>query len=190
MKAFRILLAMVVVLAIIFVAFSGRFLVINQPQKSDVIVVLAGETQQRPARGLELLIQGFAPRLVLDVPTAVIYDRSQLELAQAYVKTLPQANAISICPIYQRSTKGEARDVSRCLTGSEAPRVLLVTSDYHTRRALSIFRHILPQYHYSVAAASDELEYAPSWWQRRQWAKVNFDEWIRLVWWELVERWG
>ena len=189
MKAVRIILATAVLFAAIFVAFSGRFLVLNQPQKSDVIVVLAGETQQRPARGLKLLIQGFAPRLVLDVPTATIYDKSQLDLAQDYVKTLPQANAISICPIYERSTKGEARDVSRCLKGSEAQKVLLVTSDYHTRRALSIFRHVLPQYRYSVAAASDEREYATSWWQRRQWAKVNFDEWIRLVWWELVERW-
>ena len=23
----------------------------------------------------------------------------------------------------------------------------------------------------------------------RQWAKINFDEWLRLVWWQAVDRW-
>jgi len=41
---------------------SGRFLLVNQPRESDVMVVLAGETDRRPARGLELLDLGYAPR--------------------------------------------------------------------------------------------------------------------------------
>jgi hypothetical protein len=36
------------------VARSDRFLVVGQPEKADVIVVLAGETDKRPARRLEL----------------------------------------------------------------------------------------------------------------------------------------
>ena len=48
-------------------ATSGRFLVVNQPRESDVILVLAGETEHRPARGLELLTLGYAPRLILNV---------------------------------------------------------------------------------------------------------------------------
>jgi hypothetical protein len=27
------------------------------------------------------------------------------------------------------------------------------------------------------------------WWQHREWAKVNFEEWSKLIWWELVDRW-
>ena len=38
----------------------------DAPEKSDAIVVLAGETNIRPARGLELLRQGTAPRAFLD----------------------------------------------------------------------------------------------------------------------------
>jgi len=33
---------------------SGRYLIVDDPQKSDVILVLAGETELRPARALEL----------------------------------------------------------------------------------------------------------------------------------------
>jgi len=181
---------MIALLALALLTTSGRFLVINHPQKSDVIVVLAGETERRPERGLELLGQGLAPRLILDVPADTrIYQWNQLELAARYIQGLPQAAAISLCPIHARSTRGEAQDMSRCLTAIGAHRALLVTSDFHTRRTLSTFRHMLPQYGFSVAAAVDEREFGAKWWQRRQWAKVNFDEWLRLIWWELIERW-
>jgi hypothetical protein len=170
-------------------ATSGRFLVVNQPRKSDVIVVLAGETDRRPARGLELLDQGYASRLILNVPAqARIYQSNQLEIARKYVEGLPQAGAITLCPIYGHSTRDEAQDLSHCLQGLSARRVLLVTSDYHTRRALSIFRRVWPA-DYSAAAAFDIGEFGVQWWRHREWAKVNFDEWLKLVWWELVDRW-
>jgi len=190
MKAARTSFLVIGLLVLTLMTSSGQFLVINHPQKSDVIVVLAGETERRPARGLELLGQGLAPRLILDVPAgAKIYEQDQLELAQRYIQGLPQAGATSVCAIHARSTGGETQDVSRCLDAIGAHRVLLVTSDFHTRRTLSTFKRRLPQYDFSVAAAFDEREFGTKWWQRRQWAKVNFDEWLRLMWWELVERW-
>jgi hypothetical protein len=167
------------------VAASGRFLVVNRPRKSDVIVVVAGETDRRPARGLELLDQGYAPRLILDVPAeATIYKWSQLEIARKYIAELPQAGSITVCPVYGFSTKAEAQDVVHCVQGLNARRILLVTSDYHTRRALSIFNRVLPA-DYSVAAS----HFGEQWWRRREWAKTNFEEWSKLIWWELVDRW-
>lgn len=190
MKIARMSALVIGLSAVLLLISSGQFLVIDQPRKSDVIVVLAGETERRPQRGLQLLGQGLAPRLLLDVPANTrIYQWSQLELAQNYVQGLPQAAAITLCPIHEQSTKGEAQDVSHCLEPIEAHRVLLVTSDFHTRRALSIFRRLLPQHDFSVAAAFDAREFGTQWWRERQWAKVNFDEWLRLLWWELVERW-
>lgn len=178
------------VLLMALVATSGSFLTLNQPRKSDVIVVLAGETERRPVRGFELLSQNFASRLVLDVPAGTtIYRWSQLELAEQYLDSLPQAASARVCPIYGQSTKAEAQDVSRCLEMIGAHTVLLVTSDFHTRRALSIFKRVCPQYDFSMAAAFNDREFGTKWWQRRQWAKINLDEWLRLVWWDLVDRW-
>jgi len=190
MKAARITLIIIGLLLLAVLTTSGQFLIVNQPQKSDVIVVLAGETERRPERGLELLREGLAPRLVLNVPAqARIYHWDQLELAQSYVQGLPDAAVVSVCPIYARSTKGEAQDVSRCLDLMHVRSVLLVTSDFHTRRTLSTFKRMIPQHQFSVAAAFDDREFGTNWWQRRQWSKVNFDEWLKLMWWELVERW-
>ena len=170
-------------------ATSGRFLVVNQPRQADVMVVLAGETDRRPARGLELLDQGYASRMILDVPAGTkIYQWSQAELARKYVEGLPQARSITVCPVYGHSTRDEAQDVARCLHGVSGRRILLVTSDFHTRRALSIFSRVLPA-DYSVAAVFDEREFGVQWWRHREWAKVNFDEGVKLIWWELFDRW-
>jgi uncharacterized SAM-binding protein YcdF (DUF218 family) len=169
---------------------SGSFLIIDQPHHADVIVVLAGEEDLRPARGLELLNQNFAPRLLLDVSVdGTVFGRSALELAREYLESQTHAGEAIACPIYGLSTKAETEDVRRCLEGLKAHTVLLVTSEYHSRRALSTFRQMCPQYEFSVAAAFDGRQFGARWWKRRQWAKMNFYEWLRLLWWEGVDRW-
>ncbi len=171
-------------------AFSGRILVVDRPRPADVILVLAGETELRPARGLELLRAGYASRLILDVPAAAkIFRWTELELAQQYVQQLPEASRISVCPISGLSTAAEVPDVSRCLRGSRVRTVLLVTSDYHTRRALSTFGKLLPDYRYEIAAVPDPRDFGAQWWQHREWAKTALNEWLKLIWWELVDRW-
>jgi hypothetical protein len=177
-------------LAISLVANSGRFLVIDHPIKSDVIVVLAGETEKRPERGLELLRQGTAAHLILDVPAqAKLFQWSELELAQRYLQSLPEAQFISVCPIEGLSTKAETVDVSRCLKDLSARHILLVTSDHHSRRALVTFQKELPAYVFDVAAARNSAEFGTQWWMHREWAKTYLNEWVRLLWWELVDRW-
>ena len=169
---------------------SGWFLVVDRPDKADVVLVLAGETNRRPARGLELLGQHYASHLILDVPAeAKIYRWSQPELAETYVKELPNAASISICPIHGLSTKEEAHEAANCIQRLGGQRVLLVTSDYHTRRAISIFRHEVPRSTYSVAAARDSHEFGVQWWRHREWAKTNLYECSRFLWWELIDRW-
>ena len=190
MKKLRTVLIVLIALALFLFSTSGHFLIVNRPQHADAIVVLAGETDRRPALGLQLLQQGYAPRMVLDVPAnAKIYDETMLQISQQYVRELPQAQSVIICPIYGLSTKAESQDVSQCLRTLGVHSVLVVTSDYHTRRALSTFRHELPGMQISVAAATDPQQFGGAWWQHRQWAKLNFDEWLRLVWWHVVDRW-
>ncbi len=190
MKAPRVVLASALACVLLFAFTSGSFLVINNHQPSDVMVVLAGETDHRPARALELLSQQLAAKILLDVPAnAKIYDRTELELAQDYIGHLPLRDSITICPIPGLSTEAEADDVAKCLQAMQVQKVLLVTSDFHTRRALSTFSRKLPQYRFSVAASYDPSQFGPKWWQHRQWAKLNVTEWFRLLWWECVDRW-
>ena len=182
-------LALVVIFAF-WAARAGAFLVVDAPRPSDVIVVLAGETDRRPARALELLAQGYAKKVLIDVPTdARIYNFTQLQLAQKYVQGLHQGAAVGVCPIDGLSTKAETRDVEKCLAQENSRTVLIVTSDFHTRRAWSIFRGQLPGRTFSVAASHDSAQFGTRWWTHRQWAKTLVDEWLRLLWWNLVDRW-
>lgn len=190
MRTLRIFLMAVLSAVLLLSLTSGGYLVVNDPQKADVIVVLAGETNWRPARGLQFLSHGYAPRMLLDVPAAgIIYDQSMLTIAKEYVQHLSQGEAISICPIAGLSTKTEAQDVVGCLRNSGVHRILVVTSDYHTRRARSVFQHEFRGYDISIAAAFDSETFGIPWWHHRQWAKINLDEWLRLVWWQAIDRW-
>ena len=175
---------------LVFAANAGKMLVVNDPERSDVIVVLAGETELRPALGLELLRQGYGRRLLIDVPGATkIYGLSQVELAEKYVQSLPEGASIAICPIAGLSTKDESHDVAHCLVREGGVRILLVTSAFHTRRALSIFRHELQDKTFSVASVRDEREFGTHWWRHREWAKTCLEEWLKSVWWNAVDRW-
>jgi uncharacterized SAM-binding protein YcdF (DUF218 family) len=188
----RTLLITVALLALVtgFALNAGRMLVIDEPRTSDVILVLAGETEHRPARAFELLGEGYTRKIVIDVPAqGKIYEFSPLQLARRYAEDLSQKASISICPIAGLSTKAEARDAEPCLAREGAKRVLIVTSDFHTRRALDILQKEIPGISFSVAAVRDSTQFGTRWWARRQWAKTFLDEWLRLIWWKCVDRW-
>lgn len=189
-KLARVSAVLLALFAIAFAWNAGRILQIDAPLPSDLIVVLAGETDHRPSEALKLLDKGYARRLILNVPAnAMVYNSTELQIAEQYVRQLPEAQAIDICPIQGLSTREESRDVAACLAREEGSRILIVTSDFHTRRALSIFRRELPSRTFSVAAVHDDTQFGTRWWQHRQWAKTCLDEWLRLIWWNVVERW-
>jgi hypothetical protein len=189
MRLLRLLIVMIIV-GVLLGRQAARFLVVDNRRKSDAIVVLAGETSVRPALGVELLREQMGSHVFLDAEAAQqIYDQPLTEIAQRYVDSLPEAKQISVCSIVGLSTAAETADVARCIGSTGLHRVLIVTSDYHSRRALTIFSSRLPQYQWSVAAAHNPTAFGDAWWTHREWAKTTFDEWTKLIWWETVDRW-
>ena len=194
MKRFVAVVVVVVLVGAVFFVQGGNYLVVNNLQKSDVIVVLAGDTaDDRSYRGLHLLRQGYGQHVLLDATTAVAYGHSYTELAADLVARTAGADAsrIIVCPIDGDSTKEEATQVGACLQTLQPPphSALVVTDDYHTRRALSIFRTELPQYHWTAAAAQNGYLFGTPWWKHREWAKTYLTEWQKLIWWQCFDRW-
>src|SRR5579862_1481559 len=92
-------------LLVVFAAGAGRALVVDAPERSDVILVLAGETDRRPVRALELLDQGYGRRVVIDVPAAAkTYGFTKMKLAGGFVGALPKAAGVGVAPIDGLST--------------------------------------------------------------------------------------
>ena len=193
-RALTVLIALIVLCIVIWFALPGSQLIINDPEKSDAIVVLAGsEADSRYWLGMELLRANDGQHLFLDAVTGVTYGHSLADLARAFVDRTAGADAprVSVCPVDGDSTKDEAPQVDQCLRRLQPPprSVILVTDEYHTRRALSIFRNRLPQYRWTAAAAKNPAIFGVPWWKDREWAKTYLTESEKLLWWELFDRW-
>src|SRR5262249_36246849 len=128
--------------------YGASFLRVNQPEHSDVILVLGGGMDDsRYWRGVELMKQGYADKIVLDAEAGgEKYGKSNADLARDFLERIHAQNT-TVCPVYADSTYGETEDAARCLASMKVSSVLIVTSDYHTRRAFSIFKARLPHYH-------------------------------------------
>jgi uncharacterized SAM-binding protein YcdF (DUF218 family) len=193
MKSLIIAAVLILICVLLFLQ-PGNYLIVNNPEKSDAIIMLAGDqVDQRYWRALELLRGGYGHHLLVDAGTGQVYGQPYSDLAAGFIARTAGGNAsqVSLCIIKGDSTKEEAPQVGGCLAKLQpAPHsVLLVTDDYHTRRALSIFRQRLPQIHWTAGAVSNDFLFGQPWWKNREWAKTYLTECEKLLWWELWDRW-
>ena len=79
------------------------------------------------------------------------------------------------------STRAEARVLVPELRRLGAHSFLLVTSDYHTRRAGRYFRRLADGLDMRVVAAPDEYFRWNSWWRNREAQKIFYMEWSKTV---------
>jgi uncharacterized SAM-binding protein YcdF (DUF218 family) len=183
-------LAAFVLIAVWLLSHAASFLVLNNPQHADVILVLEGAADDsRYWRAVQLAKEGYSDRVILDADASrKTYGKSEAELAAAFVsQTAP--GLVQVCSTVQDSTYGETEDAQRCLAPLHVSSILIVTSDFHTRRALSIFKKRLPQYRWSIASTGYPYHFADEWWKHRRWAKAAFEEWQKYLWWLLVDQW-
>ena len=172
---------------------AGTFLILDNPERSDIIVVLSGDSGDvRFLHALNLLRNGYSQELILDASDWVLYGRTESDLAREYIQTVAPENVahIHVCSFKGDATQLELREVAKCIhtLAPRAKTAIVVTSDFHTRRALSTAEHVLPEYKWSVAAAPDAQRFGTAWWQNREWAKTTITEWQKLFWWMIVGR--
>ena len=177
--------------------YGASLLRVNRPEHADLILVLGGGMDDsRYWRAVDLMKAGFADKIVLDAEAGgQKYGKSNADLANEFLERI-HAEHTSVCPVYNESTYGETEDVARCLAPMKVSSVLIETSDYHSRRAFAIFKARLPYYHWSIANTYAPYQHgAPqrmagdNWWRDRRWARTILEEWEKLIWWELVDRW-
>lgn len=176
-------LAVVAWIGLFLLSRAGSFLIVNAPQRSDVIVALEGEWP----KAMQLQREGYAPIVLLDASVnQQIWGRAEADLAiELLERTKPPG--VQICPTVGDSTFRETVDVQRCLQALHAHSALIVISDFDTRQAIQIFRKRLPQYRWSIAASSAPYHDADQYWKHRAWAKTVFFAWEQFLYWKLVD---
>jgi len=153
---------------------SGSLLTIeHKPASADVMVILGGEWVYRPKYTLELYEQRLAPYIIVSGDG----DTHEIKRWLA-AKNLPEA-AIRT---EQRSvnTKQNAEFTVPLLREQKARRVILVTSWFHSRRALACFRKAAPEIEFiSLPTIADRPK---SHWPNRYERKMVLREYLKLGW--------
>lgn len=172
---------------------SGNFLVVDNREKSDAIVITQEDSLDAAYwMGIGLLADGYGSELFLDSRTDRTYfGRSQAEWASDFIRKTAGGvpGHVMVCPITADTTAQEVYEVGNCLQGRSIRSVLLVVNDYHCRRSLAIFSHLLPMYHWSIAALRNDARFGGYWWRNRVWIRTALIEWQHMLWWEMLDRW-
>jgi uncharacterized SAM-binding protein YcdF (DUF218 family) len=183
---FAILAAVAVLIALshsVWMGWMGTCLVdAEKPVRADLIVVLAGDVYgHRILKGAELVKAGYAPSIVVSGPPG-FYGLHENELAIPFALRhgYPEAWFIPF-PHDALSTRDEARALLPEIEKLHARRVDVVTSDYHTRRALSMVRAAWPGVEIHMVAAPDEFFTPQGWWHTREGRKTFFLEWTKTL---------
>jgi uncharacterized SAM-binding protein YcdF (DUF218 family) len=110
------------------------------------------------------------------------YDVHESDLAVNWAvnKGYPADYFIKL-PMSASSTRDEAVIVTAELRRLGAHSFLLVTSDYHTRRAGNYFRKFADGLDMKVVATPDETFRWNSWWHTREGQKIVYLEWSKTV---------
>lgn len=199
---FVTILVILVCGAALLARFGGTILVGEDPlpEHADVAVMLAGGDSAEEAR-LDMAMQMLRERRVDDVMLSVrqvsFYGEWLPDLLLHHVgrKYGPElARNVVLCEMSTAidSTAGEAVALRQCLEARGWRSVIVVTSNFHTRRARLIWRAILanaePHFRLSTQGVFDGSFEPDGWWEKRRYAKTWLLEMTKLVWTVLFER--
>jgi uncharacterized SAM-binding protein YcdF (DUF218 family) len=187
LRALALLLACAILLGLIFhnaiLARIGGYLVNAQmPERADVALVLAGDSEgNRILTAAQLVRQGYAPQVLVSGPGGLYgYHECDLAIPFAVKAGYPESYFLHF-ENEAKSTREEASAAIPRLRSMGVHRVLLVTSDYHTRRSGRIYHAAAPDLQIIVVAAPDRYFTSDGWWHSRQGQKVSFMEWVKTV---------
>ena len=161
----------------------GEFMIqAEEPRKADIAVVLAGDWRgNRILKGGDLVRQGWVPAALVDGPPQHYgIPESDLAVPFAVSRGYPESYFIRF-PMNAWSTDEEAQIVIPELRKRGYSRFLLITSDFHTRRAGRIFRKYLGDLQMTVVSAPDDSFQGGNWWHTREGRKTFVFEFMKTV---------
>ncbi|MCU1291335.1 MAG: hypothetical protein JWP08_185 [Bryobacterales bacterium] len=151
------------------------------PRSMQAAVVLGGDQDcARLMKAASLAQAGYVPFVVVSGPEAFGAHECDLTINYAERKGFP-AVLFRPYPNDFTSTESEVQGIGKYLRAHGITRVLLVTSNYHTRRAARLFRRKNRELEVRVIPAADRYFTPQTWWQSREGRKTFLLEWTKTV---------
>ncbi len=141
--------------------------------QADVLIVPGGAGGERARRAAELYHQGYAPRIILSGAGDDEIHRAIL-LAAGVPRSAIRLESKSA------TTKENAEFTAPILREMGVKRAIIVTSWWHSRRALSCFRHYAPGV--QCYSCPSHYAYARSAWIKDGIRPFIWSEYRKLVW--------
>jgi uncharacterized SAM-binding protein YcdF (DUF218 family) len=176
------LVAVVALRAQILGALGAYLVKAGPPQKADAALVLAGDGWgHRILTAAQLDRDGFVPKVLVSGPDGA-YGLHECDLAIPFAVQhgYPESYFVHL-ESSARSTMTEAQAILPVIRGMGIHRLILVTSNFHTRRAGAIYRRLAPDLKIMVVAAPDQNFTANGWWHNREAQKTFLMEWEKTV---------
>jgi hypothetical protein len=178
--------------------FGGFLLVAPDPlpREADVAVVLGGSYGTATARvdeAVGFLREGRVDSVMVSVGAVDFWGRWFPDLVDEYLNSEygePTVQRIVLCEKNADSTREEAVALRECIENHGWESIIVVTSDYHTRRAGWIWEDVLSpavtSFTLSVWGVPDGSFEPEGWWRNRRYAKTWLLEFVKLMW-SLIE---
>ncbi len=162
-------------------SFLGRYLVYSlPPQSADIILVLAGDFYgPRVLKAAELAKQGYAPVVLI---SGGPYQRGiEGDYAIAFLATHGYSTHLFESFGHNaRSTIEEAIALRGELRRRHVKRVILVTSDFHSRRSAIVFRLFCPGIDFISVPGPEPKFHADRWWMDDHSRALFYSEWTKI----------
>jgi len=160
--------------------FAAESWVIEDPlEKADVLMVLSDDNfyADRATRAAELFREGKAPLVVASGrrlrPSAGIAELMEHDLVE---RGVPKDKILRFAQDGD-STREEAEALVKLAKTKKWHKAIIVTSNYHTRRARYVFRRVFPRdIEIRVAGARDGNFDPGNWWEKRKSTKLFIRE--------------
>lgn len=164
-------------------ALGGLLIEDDGLRKADAILVLGGDRYgDRTLKAGQLAKDGYAPIVFVSGPPRLIGYESDDEIQFAETKGYSASLFKPIhLPEEAESTRTEARFVGQVLRDQGIKSILLVTSNFHTKRGAKLFRQENPTLSVTVIPSTDRYFTPSTWWKTRPGEKTFIYEWMKTI---------
>ncbi|CAN4273335.1 Domain of unknown function DUF218 [Methylophilaceae bacterium] len=170
--------------------FAGDKLAVrHEPEVADAIVVFSGDGessyinqsyQRRALDAIRYFKSGYAPLIILSSGKDQTFSEVEIIRSLLISRGVPE-RAIKILDKYPRSTIENVLLVKNMLVERSVKSILLITSPYHSRRALWVWRKAMPDLAVIAPEVVDTPKVSPQWGATRDQIMVIFYEYAAIT---------